>query len=155
MRAGKEFIVTVRVTPNAVLDGGKIVMVVKAMGVAVMSRSFNICKDIGIVCPVAPQTSVNAVFHFPVPWYAITMKADVVINALDARGQSLACVEANQVPVVRRGHVEPLQNEEPHAHLAEAPTAEAGVCVEGGRFESTGEGTWALVCDTAMLTDRV
>lgn len=152
MRAGKEFVVTVHATPNAVLDGGEIVMVVKAMGVAVSSRSFKICKDIGLTCPVAPQQKVTALFHFPVPWYAITMKADVVITASDKLGQSLACVLAPQVPVVRRGHVDPVLPEVVVGELDPPQEGEgmveAGRCGDGGgTFVSTGEGLWALVCE--------
>ena len=108
MRAGQIFVVEVYATPSAVLDGGKITMVVKAMGVTVSSRAFGICEDIDLTCPVAPEQSVRALFRFPVPWYAITMRADVVITATDTEGSPLACVEAPQIPVVRKGHIEPV-----------------------------------------------
>jgi len=163
VRAGKEFVVTVHATSNAVLNGGEILMVVKAMGVAVSSRSFKICKDIGLVCPVPPQQKVTAIFHFPVPWFALTMKADVVITAFDKTGQSLACVLAPQVPVVRRGHVdpvlpevmvgesEPVQSEGTGSTRADAvdKVEAGGSCGDGGgKFVKTGdEGLWSLVCE--------
>ena len=160
VRAGKEFVVTVHATPNAVLDGGEIVMVVKALGVAVSSHSFKICKDIGLECPVAPQQNITAVFHFPVPWYAITMKADVVITASDKLGQSLACVLAPQVPVVRKGHRDPVLPEVMAGVSSPTQKGEGQIggrgadleagrsCGDGGRkFVSTGEDLWALVCE--------
>ncbi|KAM3573449.1 hypothetical protein VYU27_004557 [Nannochloropsis oceanica] len=166
VRAGKEFVVTVHATPNAVLDGGVIYMVVKALGVSVSSHSFNICKDIGLECPVVPQQKITAVFHFPVPWYAITMKADVVITATDKLGQSLACVLAPQVPVVRKGYEDPVLPEVVAGELSPTQEGERQIdgrgtdlgddydvyagrsCGDGGgKFVSASKGLWALVCE--------
>lgn len=159
--------VIVHATANAVLDGGEIVMVVKAMGVAVSSRSFKICKDIGLVCPVPPQQKVTAVFHFPVPWYALNMKADVVITASDKLGQSLACVLAPQVPVVRRGYVDPVLPDVVVGVQEEGETGSTradavgnvdagGSCGDGGgKFVKTSDGLWALVCEETVPTQDV
>lgn len=130
-RASSTFIVHVGARPERPLKGGKITMEIKALGVKVATRHFNICKDLDVVCPVPAGEEVVAKFKFPVPFYAITMKAEVVITARDERGEHLLCLEAPEVPVVgwnRNGNGNGNEEEEEEAGaeaVAAAAAAEA------------------------------
>ncbi len=108
MRPGQDFVVEVQATPTQPLVGGTITMSVKKRGIVVSTRTFELCKDISVQCPAAPKKAIKAIFHFPVPWFAPTMRADVVISVVDVHGQPLACVEAPQVPVVRQLGFDPV-----------------------------------------------
>lgn len=75
-------------------------MQISAKGIKIATRHFDICRDIDLACPVPAGEQVVAKFKFPVPFYAITMSADVVITAVSSDGEGLICLEAPGVPVV-------------------------------------------------------
>lgn len=124
-RASSTFIVHVGARPERPLAGGKITMEIKALGVKVATRHFNICKDLDVQCPVPAGEEVVARFRFPVPFYAITMKAEVVITAKDEKGEHLLCLEAPEVPVVGWNKNGKGNEEEPAGAEAVAAAAEA------------------------------
>lgn len=86
-------------------------MQISAKGIKMATRHFDICRDIDLVCPVPAGEQVVAVFRFPVPFYAITMSADVVITAVSSDGEGLICLEAPGVPVVGWNGAQPQQQE--------------------------------------------
>ncbi len=87
-------------------------MEIKSLGVKVATRSFSICDDLDLACPVPAGDHVVAKFRFPVPWYAVKMSTNVVIQAVDAAGERLICLEAHEVPVVGRKGAGAQQEEE-------------------------------------------
>lgn len=63
------------------INGGRVVMDVRALGLEVGRKTYNICKDLQVTCPIKAGVENTAVLRYPVPWWAVSSTATVGLVA--------------------------------------------------------------------------
>lgn len=102
--AGGELLqVTLLGTNDEEVSGGTAKFTVTAFGIKVADISFDLCKDMGLTCPVAAQTSWKAGLNYTLPKLPIPagLKADGQLVVTSTAGAELSCL--NVVVTIGKG----------------------------------------------------
>jgi C1A family cysteine protease len=91
---GKPLTVNFDGKPDQDVSGGTAKLDVKAFGVTVATISFDVCKDMGITCPLKSGAAFKASITYTVPAAAPSgIKATCEVAFTDTSGKELSCVD--------------------------------------------------------------
>lgn len=57
------------------------VLEIRALGLEVGRKTYDICDDLGVSCPIAQGSETLALFKYNVPWWAVTTVATLKLTA--------------------------------------------------------------------------
>jgi hypothetical protein len=58
-----------------------VVLEIRALGLEVGRKTYDICDDLGVSCPIAQGSETLALFKYNVPWWAVTTVATLKLTA--------------------------------------------------------------------------
>jgi C1A family cysteine protease len=89
---GQDLKVQITATPTEAITAGTTSLDIKAFGVKIASLNFDLCKDMGLSCPIAAGKQIVGAVSYTIPSAApagITAEADATIK--DGAGNELSC----------------------------------------------------------------
>jgi len=92
-QAGRDLTVTVKATPTETINEGTINFSAKAFGVEIEKLEFDLCKTVGVSCPIQAGQEVTASLTYNIPKAAPAgIKAEAEIS-ISSNNEKKSCVE--------------------------------------------------------------
>jgi len=91
--AGKVLTVNLAGHTDEAVTGGTAALKVSVYGITIATISFDVCKDMGIACPLAANSAFNGKITYTIPSAApsgVTAQAQVTVT--DVKGLKLSCI---------------------------------------------------------------
>lgn len=90
---GKDLTVSIAASPKATITGGTASLKVTVLGITIATKNFDVCKDLGVTCPLAAGKAVTGTVTYNIPSAAPKgVKAHAEIDISDTTGKKLDCV---------------------------------------------------------------
>lgn len=92
---GRDLTVSFTATPKEEFTSGKVAFNAKVFGVELPEMDFDVCKDLGIQCPMKAGVPVTGKITYKIPEEAPAgITADVELKFEDKSGSTLSCIDS-------------------------------------------------------------
>ena len=89
---GQDLKVTMTGKPTVAVSGGTAHLTVKAFGITIATKDFDLCKDMGVTCPQPAGSAFSGSLTYTIPSAAPAgVTADCQVDVTDPAGNKLGC----------------------------------------------------------------